>query len=433
MPASNHSSHSFSIGHVALSLTFLLLGGAAVYYYQTQNETQKLQNKEFLQQQLAKLEPGGEGDAGSAAPPSVIIRVGTAYQGEKPSMRTFQGRLEEIRNTTLSSEVTGLVRELPVEVGDKVKAGETLIVKIDDTWAEFTHDAAKHEVDLMTFTLKYEETEMERLQQLIDSRAVSQSEFLLQVNKVDQIRTNLKIAQLTQKESAEKLRRTEIRAPFDGYIIRKMTETGSLLAPGNPIVQIVSSGEIDAVANIVQTVVDQMSIGDEITVDIANIGLKVRGKVHSIVPYAPMLGARAFPVHIRLPNDTGRLMSGMSVAALVPESEAKPGVIIPVEALVDKADGRTVWVALKGGEEGEEVTVQPVPVKLLAHAGDSCSVEAETEEGKEILTDKALVVIEGSERITPGQVVTVREIDPRYLENLPTGSGHAVIRGADSE
>lgn len=427
---SDHRFSGFSIGGIALSLTFLIVGALAATAYRNQGENARLQDKEFLQNRLAQLEKESGPVAPRSARPPAYVRVDVARSGEVPSIRTFQGRLLEVKNTTLSSEVTGLVLELPVEVGSFVKANETLIARIDDTWTKFTHQTAERDIELKTTILEYEKNEMERFRQLVDSRAVSISEYLLQVNKTDQIRTNLEISKIVRNESAEKLKRTEIRAPFDGHVIAKMTELGSLLAPGNPIVQIISSGDIDAVIPVNQTVIDRMALNDEVFVDIHNIGLKVRGKVHQIVPHAPAIGGRMFPVHIRLPNENERLKSGMAVSALIPESDPKPGVVIPVDALMDKPDGRTVWVAIiepTAGDKPERVTAQPVPVRLLANAVDSCSVEPETDEGKQLLTDKSLVVIEGAERLTPGQVVAIRDVDPRFLENLPTGSGHSVI------
>ena len=424
----------YSVGVIALSLTFLILGVVLATVYRIREENTKLQDVEFLQKQLSQLQTAGM--MRHVARPPALVRVDLARSGEIPEIRTFQGRLLEVKNTTLSSEVTGLVLELPIEVGDFVKAGETLIARIDDTWTKFTHETAGRDIELKTTILDYEKTETERLQQLIESRAVSVSEYLLQVNKTDQIRTNLEISKLIRDESAEKLNRTEIRAPFDGHVIAKMTEVGSLLSPGNPIVQIISSGEIDAEIPVNQTVVDRIRIGDEIAVDLENIGLKVRGKVHKIVPHAPREGGRMFPVLVRLPNENERLKSGMAVTGRFPASDPTPGIIVPVEAMMDKPDGRTVWVAIRepaDGDRAERVTVQPVPVKLLAHSVDTCSVESETEEGKTLLADKVLVVIEGSERLTPGQIVAIKEVDPIYLENLPMGSGHAVVREEEKE
>ncbi len=432
---SEPSRSRFSVGAVALSLTFLLIGIAATSIYRTHEENKKLQDQAFLTDQLTKLESPGQ--VQKTVRPPALVRVDQAKAGEVPSIREFEGKLLEVKNTVLSSEVTGLLLEYPVEVGDSVKAGETLIAKIDDTWPDFTHKMAERDIELKASVLEYETTEMERLQQLIESRAVSVSEYLLQVNKTDQIRTNLAISRVVRDEAAEKIKRTEIKAPFDGYIIQKMTEVGALLSPGTPIVQIISSGDIDALIHVTQPVVDRLRLGDEIPVSIVGIGLKVRGKVFRIVPYAPgTAGARMYPVLVRLPNESGRLKSGMAVTAHVPETAPTPGIVVPVEAMMDKPDGRTVWVALNEpaeGERPERVVVQPVPVTLLAHAVDRCSVLPETNEGKKLLVDNAMVVIDGSERLTPGQMVEIKEIDPRYLENLPTGSGHVRIRREEAE
>ena len=428
--STNKSSRRSPVGGVALSLTFLFLGIILASVYLMNSEKTRLQDKEFLQKRLTQLEKAGNAQKARPAGPQTLIRVDEARSGEIPAIRTFEGNLVEIKNTTISSEVSGLVLDIPVEVGDFVKAGETIIVKIDDTWTKFTHDTAIQDIELKTLIMNFEKTEMNRLRPLVDDRAISISEYLAQVNKTDQIRLNLEISKIVRDESAEKLKRTEIMAPFDGHVIAKMTERGSLLSPGNPIVRIISAGEIDAIIHVPQAVVNRIKIGDEIPVDIQSINSSVVGKVHRIVPYAPKDGARMFPIFVRLPNENERLMSGMAVTGRIPSSDPKEGFIVPIEALMDKPDGRTVWVATVQPGEGDQpkrTTVQPVPVKLLAHAVDSCSVEAETDEGRKLLVDKALVVIEGAERLTPGQTVEIQEVEARFFENLPTGSGHSVV------
>jgi len=419
---------------LASSLIFLLAGSGVTTYYYMHQENARLQNRDFLEKQLLLLGDSSQGKP-KRTPTLALIRTDIANQGTLPSIRTFQGRLLEIKNTTLASEVTGLVSEMSVEEGNFVKAG-TLIAQIDVTWIKFMHETAARQIELRRSVLEYEKSEMQRLSLLVERGAVTQSEYLLQVNKADQTHTNLEIAKVVWEESGEKLKRTKIVAPFDGYVVKKMTEVGSLLSPGSPIVQIISSGEIDAVVPVTQTVIDRVALDDQLAVSIHDLNMKVNGKVHLIVPYAPSVGPRMFPVRIRLPNDTGRLKSGMAVEALIPESEPKPGLIVPVEAVIDKPDGRTVWVAIvqkAEGDQPEKVTVHPIPVKILAHAVTTCSIEPETEDGKKLLVDKSLVVVEGAERLTAGQFVRIKEIDPKYLKDLPTGSGHSVIRTVKEE
>lgn len=415
---------------IAIALTSLLVGIFATYIFRSCEESKKLDNPEFLQKQLAKLEEDG-GKPRTGVRPPALVRIDTANAGELTSIRQFHGKLREVRNTTISSEVSGLVLELPVEVGTKVVANETLLVRIDDTWTRLTRDAALQEIALTETMINFEQTEVDRLEPLRASGAISISEYLAQVNKVDQLKTNLEKAKIIRNESEEKLKRVQILAPFDGYVISKTTEVGSLLAPGTHIVQIISSGEIDAVVDVIETVIDNLKVNDEISVYIDPLKISVLGKVHSIVPYAPKQGARTFPVHIRFSDREGSLKSGMAVTCLVPESAPQPGIIVPIDAVMDKPDGRTVWVAKiepADGDRPEKVTAYSVPVKLLASTMDSCSVVPETKEGRELLVDKAEVIIEGSERLTHGQVVTIKTVDPKYLEDLPRGSGHAVIK-----
>ena len=100
----------------------------------------------------------------------------------------------------------------------------------------------------------------------------------------------------------------------------------------------------------------------------------------------------------------------MSVTASVPMSPRREELVVSRDAVLVRPDGATVWVAMTSGDS-ETAEVQPVPVTVNSRMHDEYAVEPETTSGRELLVDGATVVIEGSERLKPGQKVGIVQLD----------------------
>lgn len=408
-----------------------MIGALSVGYYVSAAHQKKLANPDFLRQRLDAVENGDDVSRASSRPAS-LIRVQEARRDTVGSIRAFYGRLVEVQMAKISTEVSGLVVELPIEVGQRVVGGETLIAQIDKTWIELDIEQTEAEVKILEAQFAHQTSEAQRLESLALSRAVSESELNNQRTIVEQFRRNLEKSRIAAREAKEKFKRTTILAPFDGYIVRRDTGLGELLSPGMPIAEIVSLGNVDAKVFVTEDVVDRITIGDEIPINVDPLGMRVVGKVRSVVPYGPT-GSRSFPILVRLEDRDGQLKVGMSVTALVATTDPREEIVVSKDAVLDKPDGALVWVAVKDEASAEEVPddpryiAKPVPVKLTARTVTEYGVQAETDEGEAILVAGAKTIIEGAERLVPNQSIRIVEIDPAIMENLPASTGQKVI------
>lgn len=413
--------HQSFVSYIAVALTCLVVGASASGYYMSR-----------LNIEVADSEKRAD-FPDKVARSAALVRVDEARRDMIDTVRSFNGRLVAVQLAKVSTEVSGLVVELPVEVGQQVKGGETLIAQIDKTWIELDIELTEAEIAILEKQYEFQLSETRRLESLAVSRAISESELSSQQTLLEQFRRNLEKARIANKQAREKLKRTTILAPFDGYIIKRETGLGELLSPGTTIAEVVSLGHIDAQVNIGEYLIDRIKIGDEMPIVVDSLGIKVVGRVHSVVPYG-LTGARFFPVVVRLDDREGRLKVGMSVTALVSTTDPHEEIVVPKDGLLDKPEGAVVWVVVEesgpspeGGETGIRLVAKPVPVKITAKALEDYGVAPETEEGREWLVPGAKVVIEGAERLVPDQVVRITGINPEILENLPPVSGHKVI------
>lgn len=394
----------------SLSLSALLAGGLVGGFAIWHVAREQMQDPELLQRQLDRISPqSGRPDAG---PPPALVRVGVAQRKTIQPQKSFIGRLVEVRKVTVSSEVEGKVVELPVEEGTPVVGDETVLARIDDVWCRLALDRCKSKVASAEAKLEYERLELERHRQLSDSKAISQSELESQQATVDELEANLAEAKTAVEEGTERAKRSVIRAPFDGTVIAKHKEVGGYVSPGTPIVDVVWRGQMDARLMVPESIVNLIGVDQDLPIHIDPLGDKVAGKVVSVTPYGPT-ASRTFPVRVRVDDQGGRLKIGMGVTAIIATGPEREALVVSKDAVLVRPDGSTVWVAVSHGEE-RVAEVQPVPVTISVRMQEEYAVEPDTVAGRGLLTPGAQVVVEGAERLTPGQQIRIvlQEGDP---------------------
>jgi RND family efflux transporter MFP subunit len=363
--------------------------------------------------------------------PASPVRIDVVRKDTISNVRLFHGRLVEVQRSRISSEVSGLVNELPIEVGMKVKGGETLFAQIDKTWLSLVIEQTEAEIISLSRRLAHEQDELQRITSLgkINAGITTESELSQQQALVEQYVQDLEKAKIANREAKEKLKRTTIVAPYDGYIIRREAGKNELLAPGTPIAEVVSLGEVDARVMISEDIIDRIKVGDEVAVIVDSLGVRVVGKVHRIVPYAPT-GARIFPVLVRLSDQGGHLKVGMSITAEVVTSNPSEEILVSKDSVLDRPDGAIVWLAVESDKQDgkkNQWVAKPIPVKIKVTAITDYGVVPETEEGKNLLVSGAKTIVEGAEKLTANQSIRIDAIDPKLLENLPSPNGQKII------
>jgi len=387
----------------SLGLTALLVGGLGSGLAVWRSLDARLQDPEFLQEQLQRISP--QDREPNAGPPPAPVRVGLAQRKTVRPQRPIIGRLVEVRKVTVASEVTGKITAIPVEEGTPVIGGQTVLARVDDVWSRFARDRCQSQVASTEAKLKYEQLELEREQKLIGTKAISRSELESRQAAVADLEASLAQAKVAVKEEQERITRSAILAPFDGTVIAKRAEVGGHVAPGTPIVDIVSRGQVDARLMVPESVINLIGVKQTLPVWIDPIGVELRGSVVSVTPYGPT-ASRTFPVRVRLDDQGERLKVGMSVTVLVATGPEREALVVSRDAVLVRPDGSTVWVAVPG-QRGQSTEVQPVPVTVSDRMQDEYAIEPQTGKGQGLLTAGARVVVEGAERLTPGQRVRI--------------------------
>ena len=186
------------------------------------------------------------------------------------------GTLAAVDQVTISSEADGKVSRILADLGDRVTAGQTLILidrekqqyNLDQQKAtlartlaqygatdprhlpdiEKTPDVQKASADLVQAQQSYSRTNelfkrsLVPQQMLDDAAAALQSKkasYDLALQNAKNLRASIEASEASMKLADRQLRDTEIRAPFDGYVEKRLVNLGELVKTQTPVMAIV--------------------------------------------------------------------------------------------------------------------------------------------------------------------------------------------------
>ena len=189
--------------------------------------------------------PAGEGAGASgkgarAAPtlliaPEDMLTVGTAERAHGP---LITGSIQPKRRADLRAEVSAVVMQVAKENGETVRTGD-LLVRLDDTAIRENLGSVEAAARAARQALDQAVRQVERLQTL-----QTQGMTPMQVLEDAEVRRNNAQSDLVAAESRvvaarQQLRRTEVRAPFDGVVSDRKVSVGDTVQAGRELIKVV--------------------------------------------------------------------------------------------------------------------------------------------------------------------------------------------------
>ena len=197
---------------------------------------------------------------------------------------------------------------------------------------------------------------------------------------------------------------TTVRAPFDGLVTERLTDSGNLAAPGVPLLRIESDGARQVVVRVDEARAPYLRVGDQVTVLIdaaAEPGAADTGREGVVAEVARAVGAdqRAFTVKVSLPSSVTARTG--SFARVVFRGAPRQALLVPTHAIQRHGQVLSVYVVQDGVARLRLIRVgisssEGVEVLAGLDAGESIVVSPLTR-----LVDGALVTV-GNGPTRPG-------------------------------
>ena len=316
---------------------------------------------------------------------------------------TFAGLAQAQRTSQLGFPVGGRLESVAVRVGDRVKAGDTL-AKLD-TRALRAQLAASEAVVAearAAYQLALDTVERQRTLQAqghvsaqrVDEAEAQASTAVARIDaakaQADTLRVQIDLARIT--------------APFDGVVTARFADEGAISAPGQPLIELVESGHLEAQIGVPASVVSGLEAGKAYTLvsDTGNIQATLRS-VTGVVNNSQRTVAAVFDI-----DDANSVSAGSIVRLSLPRTIDEGGFWVPLKALTSATRG--LWTVYVAAPDAGGARAEARLVEMVHTSGDRAFVRGPMQQGDRI-------IIDGLHRITPGTPVTP-------IESKQAANGH---------
>ncbi|WP_248277761.1 efflux RND transporter periplasmic adaptor subunit [Brasilonema sp. UFV-L1] len=371
--------------------------------------------KESAEAQSQRRE--GKQQGGGAIPVDASI-ARTGVLREEPE---YTGTTNPFRTVSLRSRVEGQLLTLNVDVGDALKQGQ-ILAQVDDNLLRTAQNQAeaelaalksevaraqaqisnvRAEVEKARAELVQAQADSQRQQQLLKEGAIAQqtaqqarteAQTAAQVLRANQerVRTEQQALAAAQgrvvaqqavvAEAKERRSYTRLTSPVTGAVLEKVTEPGNFLQAGNEVLRIGDFSRVKVVVQVSELELGKVRVGQPVKVQLdAFPNQTYSGQVTRISPAADTT-ARLIPVEVVIPNNDGKIGSGL-LARVNFQTQTQAQIVIPETALQEEGTKR------QGGQGDKEKSAsssgsssQPSKrqgtVFVVTQAGDKVTVTA---------------------------------------------------------
>jgi RND family efflux transporter MFP subunit len=311
---------------------------------------------------------------------ALAVKVVTATVQQWPSIYEATGTVRARSSAVISAKWMGYVREVKVQVGDRVREGQLLVAldtrdldassgrataareEVRNVFpeADSAVAAAKANLDLVQVTFK-------RMNELYGKKSISEQEFdeasakvkaaqaAYEMAQAKRTQLDAKLAQAGQEVRATEVTRSyaEVQAPFAGLVTAKSVEPGNLAVPGAPLLTIERDG-YRLEASVEESRLGTVRVGQAVSVTLDGINRSFDARVSEIVP-AVDAASRAYIVKIDLPS-TPALRSGIFGRAVF-QMESRSMLAIPAGAVGERGQLQSVFAVDNGVARTRLVTI----------------------------------------------------------------------------
>jgi membrane fusion protein, multidrug efflux system len=323
----------------------------------------------------ANRERPGAGAERSA--PAVTVETAPAQAQDLSSSMEAVGTSLARQSIELVALASGRVQEIAFEPGQKVAAGDVLLMLDDEIQRA---DLAEAEATLNEVTLA-----LERAVTLRAQNAVSQA-------ALDETRSRKAVAEAELDRATRRLADRTVRAPFDGIVGLRQVDAGARIDDSTVITTLDDLSEIEIEFAVSETLYGRVELGQSVTATAAAYpARRFEGSVTSIDSRIDQAG-RSFKVRASLPNEDLALPAGMYMHVTL-ELDSRTAVLVPETAIVPVGGKSFVYVVRDGVAEQREVTVG-------ARQSGTVEISGGVEVGD-------IVVVSGTQRLRNGAPVTI--------------------------
>ncbi|PKF49572.1 efflux RND transporter periplasmic adaptor subunit [Enterovibrio nigricans] len=307
-----------------------------------------------------------------------LTEVVSTQSGDELS---FNGVVRAAERADLAFRVGGRLTNIMVKEGDQVKKGQVLAL-LDARDAKTALESAQ--LELKNTTLEYNR-----------AKAVFEKSQAISKADLDAITTRFDLAKNRVEDAKRQLEYTELKAPFDGVIGRKLVDNHVQIQANAPIIVLHDLSDLEVVINIPHKVMLSGVNSRDASAELSAIpGQHFPLELRTFATEADPV-SQTYPIVLGFADLKGfRVLPGMAVKVIPAnsESDALENITVPLTAVVPDNQGKQfVWVV------GEDNTAQKRYIDVGALLKNRIVVKDNLNVGERVIIAGVSSVKEGIE------------------------------------
>jgi membrane fusion protein (multidrug efflux system) len=353
---------------------------------------------------LLALACGGDDPRVAINAPPVLVMPATAHHVIDRIEAT--GQLLAQAEATVAAQVAGEITSIAADEGSAVELG-AIVVEIDPERRQLEVDNMSAVAVQAEAQLKEARRELNRVEKLAGHGAASEARVDEVHTRVDMARSGLVAAQAQAGLAGRALADASVTAPFAGLIARRRVNAGEYVNEGQELFDLVALDPVEVEFHLAEVDSSRVAVGQQVEVRVASFAGETFSAQVSVVSPTIDRATRTRRVKAVLPNPEGRLLPGTFARVDLGVAERDGVVMIPKEAVLQRADGSVVF-RLIGDDRVERLRVETglhrdelVEVRGTISAGDRIVVRGQT-----ALIDGSAVSLRNADgsSVSPGEI-----------------------------
>ncbi|WP_247882125.1 efflux RND transporter periplasmic adaptor subunit [Brucella intermedia] len=321
------------------------------------------------------------------------VQVASVERRNDGQSSTFTGQIQAQNEVSLAFRVSGRMIERPVNVGDKIIAGQ-VVARLDSQNAQNTLRSARAALAAAESQLITAQNAFSRQDRLLRNGFTTRAHHDDARSALETARSSVDNAQAQVKIAEDNLGYTELIADSSGIVTERGAEPGEVVQAGQMVVEVAREGGRDGVFEVPAGILREAEPDSIVNVTLtSDPSVKAVGRVREVSPRADPV-TRTFQVRVGIDNAPDAMRLGATVNGRVSVGSAST-IKIPASALTAANDAPAVWIV---DPQTETVTLRNIEVAGFGSA--SVSVASGLSAGD-------IIVTAGIQALHPGQKVRV--------------------------
>ncbi|MDE3017010.1 MAG: efflux RND transporter periplasmic adaptor subunit [Pseudomonadota bacterium] len=299
------------------------------------------------------------------------VAVAVVTRGNLTRDITLSGEFRPYQEADLHAKVAGYLKDITVDIGDQVKAGQVI--------ATIDIDELKDDLDRAKAAYHDAKLDYDRVSEVIKKRP-----GLLAQEDVDKAQATYEMAKANMERARTFLDYATIVVPFDGIITKRYVDPGALIQSSDnsstqtlPIVHVAENKKLRLDFPVPEPAVPHVHVGTKVKVTVPATGQTIYGTVARTAGKIDN-NTRTMETEVDVDNSDLRITPGMYASVTIDLDHREGVLALPVQAVV-LGDAPNVWVVNSKHE------IEELPVKIGLQTADRVEIAGRLHEGTQVV------------------------------------------------